>query len=101
MTWLGRGVAAARPAYRLRTPGRWARVPSTWLGAGGHWLSWPRRQTCTRTYRSKTMVDQLAKFRACFENKLGDIQDKTGTHPKWQDVDAANLGKWDVYAFTK
>jgi uncharacterized protein len=52
----------------------------------------------TRVYRSKQMVDQLGKFRSCFENELGNIQDSKGTHPKWQDVDAAKLGKWDVYA---
>lgn len=75
-----------------------AKVSYTNLGAAGVDTVSTQALLVTRTYRSKQMNEQLGKFRSCFEAQLGNIQDKTGTHPKWQDVDAANLGKWDVYA---
>lgn len=51
----------------------------------------------TRVYRSTQTQGQLAKLRECFNEQLGNIQDATGTHPKWQTVDAANKGKWAYY----
>ncbi|BAW19167.1 hypothetical protein [Ralstonia phage RP31] len=51
----------------------------------------------SRVYRSAGMQDKLKSMRACFNAKLGDIQDKTGTHPKWQEVDANNHGGWPWY----
>jgi TRAP-type uncharacterized transport system substrate-binding protein len=51
----------------------------------------------SRVYRSAEMQDRLKSMRACFTAKLGNIQDKTGTHPKWQEVDAANHGGWPWY----
>lgn len=51
----------------------------------------------TRVYRSQEMIGKLKNMRACFDAKLGNIQDKTGTHPKWQEVDASNHGGWAWY----
>jgi TRAP-type uncharacterized transport system substrate-binding protein len=51
----------------------------------------------TRVYRSKAMIAKLKEMRTCFAQKLGDIQDKNGTHPKWQFVDANNHGGWSWY----
>lgn len=51
----------------------------------------------TREYRSQAMLNNLAKLRACFVAKLGDIQDKTGTHAKWQAVSSDSFGTWPAY----
>lgn len=51
----------------------------------------------SRQYRDPDMLNGLAKLRACFVQQLPKIQDKTGTHPAWQKVDSANMGKWSVY----
>lgn len=52
----------------------------------------------TRTYRSSAMNANLARLRACFTAKLGDIQDTRGTHGSWQKIEAGNDGKWPLYA---
>ena len=51
----------------------------------------------TRTWRSQEMLDQLGTFRACFQTNAGKIQDKDGTHPAWQDVNAEDKGEWQWY----
>jgi TRAP-type uncharacterized transport system substrate-binding protein len=51
----------------------------------------------SRTFRSNDMLNTLAKFRACFISNVPKLQDKDGTHPKWQDVDPTIRGKWDWY----
>lgn len=51
----------------------------------------------TRTYRSPDMQRNLSELRQCFIDKLPTIQDKRGTHAKWQVVDSANTGKWVWY----
>lgn len=53
----------------------------------------------TRVYRSAGTLDKLKAFRDCFYNKLGDIQDARGTHPKWQDVDGNLKSGWQWYEF--
>ena len=53
----------------------------------------------TRVYSSDKMNKVLATLRKCMKDNLGDIKDALGTHAKWQDVDAANDGKWPVYQF--
>lgn len=50
----------------------------------------------TRRY-SGTMLTKLGKLRQCFYDNLEKIQNKTGTNPVWQDIDAANKGKWPLY----
>lgn len=51
----------------------------------------------TRVYRSAGTLDKLKALRSCFYNKLGDIQDARGTHPKWQDVDGELKTGWQWY----
>jgi TRAP-type uncharacterized transport system substrate-binding protein len=51
----------------------------------------------TRTFRSQEALAQLAALRSCFQKNLNKIQDKDGTHAKWQKVEENNRGKWDWY----
>lgn len=51
----------------------------------------------TRTYRSKKVLDSMKATRECFLEEVGTIQDTRGTHPKWQDVNPDNKGKWTYY----
>lgn len=51
----------------------------------------------TRVYRSAATTQKLKAFRQCFQDKIGDIQDARGTHPKWQDVDASKTTGWQWY----
>lgn len=51
----------------------------------------------TRDYKSKAMTDALVKLRACLAEKLDDLRDATGSHPKWQAVKVENRGKWTWY----
>ena len=51
----------------------------------------------TRMYRDPEMIAQVSSIRSCFLNKLGKIQDKRGTHAKWQAVNSTNHGAWDYY----
>lgn len=55
----------------------------------------------TRTFKSQEVMNNLAKLRACFASNLAKIQDKDGTHPKWQDVDLGEHGKWEYYDLPK
>jgi TRAP-type uncharacterized transport system substrate-binding protein len=47
-----------------------------------------------REYKTPRMVAALAAMRQCFYDSLDDLKETTGTHPKWQMVDATNKGKW-------
>lgn len=51
----------------------------------------------TRDYTTPAMVEGLNKFRECKEQKLAEIKETLGTHPKWQQVQNDNVGKWPVY----
>lgn len=51
----------------------------------------------SRTYNSKAMLDKLKALRACFIEKLPEIKDTTGTHPKWQQVEINKPGEWPLY----
>lgn len=55
----------------------------------------------SRSFRSPTMLASLSALRSCFQKNLPMIQDKRGSHPKWQDVDANDQGKWEWYQLTK
>jgi ABC-type amino acid transport substrate-binding protein len=52
----------------------------------------------SRTFRSQQMLNNLGALRKCFQDNLANIQDKRGAHPKWQDVDASQQGKWEWYS---
>ena len=51
----------------------------------------------TRIYRSQEMLTKLKNLRGCFQENLSNIQDKTGTHEKWQMVDSTYKGGWPWY----
>lgn len=51
----------------------------------------------TREYKTERMVQGLAKFRACVLNAIPELQETTGTHPKWQAIKPENKGKWAWY----
>ena len=51
----------------------------------------------TRTFNSPEMLQSLSKLRTCFKESLPKIQDADGSHPKWQDVNVADQGKWVWY----
>lgn len=51
----------------------------------------------TREYKTEKFTNSLAALRSCVLNKLDELKETTGTHPKWQAVDASNKGKWAWY----
>lgn len=51
----------------------------------------------TREYKTPKMIESLSKFRACALSKVDELKETTGTHPKWQAVDASNHGQWPWY----
>lgn len=51
----------------------------------------------TRTYKSPAMLNRLAVLRACFVRELPTIQDRRGTHAKWQLVNSDDKGTWQWY----
>lgn len=51
----------------------------------------------TREYKTPAMQSSLAALRKCILEKVPELQETTGTHPKWQGVDPANKGKWPWY----
>lgn len=48
----------------------------------------------TKTYKSKKMVEQLAKFRQSLFDNLDTLKETPGNHPKWQQVSPDNRGHW-------
>lgn len=51
----------------------------------------------SRVYHSPEMLAKLKNLRECFQKNLPTIQDQTGTHEKWQMVDANYKGGWPWY----
>lgn len=52
----------------------------------------------TRVY-SQRMATRLQEVQKCFHEKLDDLKDSTGTHEKWQKVNAKSDTKWPMYDF--
>lgn len=52
----------------------------------------------TRDYKTPKMKSGLLALRQCIKDKAPEIAETTGTHPKWQEVNPSNPGKWPVYA---
>jgi uncharacterized protein len=51
----------------------------------------------TRDYKTEKMKNGLLALRECIKEKAPEIAESTGTHPKWQEVNPSNPGKWPVY----
>lgn len=60
-----------------------------------------RAVLATRSYKSGPMLASIAAVRACLMANVASLQDTTGTHPKWQQVDPADHGRWAWYELPK
>lgn len=48
-------------------------------------------------YKSKRMVDGLNRFRECKAERLPEIQEELGNHPKWKQVSNDTKINWPLY----
>jgi TRAP-type uncharacterized transport system substrate-binding protein len=51
----------------------------------------------TREYKTPKIVNALGAFRTCAQKVIPELQETTGSHPKWQAVMVDNKGKWAWY----
>jgi TRAP-type uncharacterized transport system substrate-binding protein len=51
----------------------------------------------TRVYKTPQMIAPQAKFRTCFYEKLDNLKETPGLHPKWQAIEPENHGTWEWY----
>lgn len=51
----------------------------------------------TRKYTIHKMIAPQAAFRQCFYDKLDELKETPGKHPKWQQVDPKDHGVWEWY----
>lgn len=52
-------------------------------------------------YKTPKMSGQLLSLRSCMADKLDDLKEKTGNHPKWRTVNPEDKGNWVWYTGTK
>ena len=50
----------------------------------------------TREFKTPAMVSSLAKFRACFNSKVPELAETTGTHPMWSKIVVGAEAKWPM-----
>ncbi len=48
----------------------------------------------SKVYKSPKFVNALSLFRKTFYEKLTELQETPGNHPKWAQVAEGNHGKW-------
>jgi TRAP-type uncharacterized transport system substrate-binding protein len=53
-----------------------------------------------RVYKTPRMVGLLSSVRKAFFEKLGELQETPGIHPKWQQVSPDNKGTWPYMELT-
>lgn len=80
---------------RLGKVYRSARVSYQKMGAAGVNTVATDALFVSREYKTPKMVGGLKALRACMLNAIPELQETTGTHPKWMAVDPANRGKWE------
>lgn len=51
----------------------------------------------TRDYKTPERVKAVTDLRRCILDKLPEIRETTGTHPKWELVSAKNTSRWPAY----
>lgn len=92
-------ILAVDPATQQKVSAvyKTAKVSYTNLNQAGVNTVTTQANFVTRVYRSNDKLEQLKKIRNCFNTKLGDIQDTTGSHPKWQLVNSSDKGNWSYY----
>ncbi len=88
---------AAATVEKLKGVYRPARLNYRTLGAAGITTVATDALFVTREYKTTRMTDSLASLRGCAVASLDDLKETTGTHPAWQNVEAANKGKWAWY----
>jgi TRAP-type uncharacterized transport system substrate-binding protein len=52
----------------------------------------------TREFKTPAMVASLSKFRACFNAKVPELAETTGTHPMWSKIVVGAEAKWPLYS---
>ena len=86
-------------ATKLKAVYRPAKVTYAKLGRGGSGIQTVATDALfvTREYKTAKFTSALGKLRDCIYANLDEMKETTGTHPKWQVVDASNKGKWQWY----
>lgn len=84
-------------AAKLKDVYRLARLTYSKMGASGVPTVATDALFVTREYKTARFVEGLSRLRSCILTNLDELKETTGTHPKWQAVDAANKGKWAWY----
>lgn len=51
----------------------------------------------TRKYTLPKLIAPQARFRRCFYQRLDELKETPGRHPKWQMVDPKDRGPWEWY----
>lgn len=51
----------------------------------------------TREFKTSAMISSLTKFRACFNTKVPELAETTGTHPAWSKIVVGAEAKWPMY----
>jgi TRAP-type uncharacterized transport system substrate-binding protein len=51
----------------------------------------------TREFKTPKMIEALSKFRTCFNAKVPELAETTGTHAAWQKVVVGAEAKWPMY----
>ena len=51
----------------------------------------------TREFKTPSMISSLTKFRACFNTKVPELAETTGTHPAWSKIVVGAEAKWPMY----
>lgn len=49
----------------------------------------------TRPYKTQKMIALQSQFRTCFYEHLAELQETTGMHRKWSEVDPEDHGPWE------
>jgi TRAP-type uncharacterized transport system substrate-binding protein len=84
-------------AAKLKNVYRPVRLNYSALGAAGVPSVATEAVFVTREYKTPRMAASLGKFRQCALEKIEELKETTGTHPKWQAVDTTYRGKWAWY----
>lgn len=80
---------------RLGKVYRPARVSYQKMGAAGVSTIATDALFVSREYKTPKMVAGLKALRHCLIEAVPELQETTGTHPKWMAVDPTNKGKWE------
>lgn len=74
-----------------------ARISYTNLGQSGVTTVATDAIIVVQDYKSAKYVETLTKLRSCLNEKLVELKETPGTHPKWRLVNANEKAKWPMY----